>query len=161
MSATITPRVFTSTNAGTMSAAVTGIDYISADNATNSLANRQAHPVTANTNSFEKWMKFRCDVAPSTQCASFLVWGPGTSVTGATFYIGVTSSGVTPTASASSVATTDIATLTSSGAAQAVSGTLVNIGDLTQYFVLQMQTSSAISPGSIAQQVLNFQYTES
>ena len=160
MAATITVRVFTSTNAGTMSGAVTGIDYISADNATNSLANRQANPVAAGTNSYEKWIKWRCDAAPSTQCTSFKLWGPGTVVTGATFYAGTTATGATPVATASSTATTDISTLTSSGAAMAVTGTLVNIGDLTNYAVLQMQTTGSIAAGNIAQQTINYSYVE-
>jgi hypothetical protein len=143
-----------------MSGAVTGIDFISADNATNSLANRQANPVQAGANSFEKWMKFRCDVAPTTQCTSFKVWGPGTSATGLTVMAGTTATGVTPTASASSVATTDLSTLTSSGASLAITGTLVNVGDLTNYVVLQMQTAGTIAPGAIPQQTINYQYTE-
>ena len=56
MVATLTLRVYTSTAAGTESAAVTGIDLISADNATNTLGNRQTNPITVNTNSFVKWL---------------------------------------------------------------------------------------------------------
>jgi hypothetical protein len=47
MAATVTIRVYTGASAGTESSAVSGIDLISADNATNSLANRQANPITA------------------------------------------------------------------------------------------------------------------
>lgn len=161
MAATITPRVFTGTNAATMSGAVTGIDYISADNATNSLANRQANPVTAGANSYEKWMKFRCDAPPTTSCTTFKFWGPGSAVTGATFYAGTTASGATPVATNSSVATTDISTLTSSGAALSISGTLTTIGDLTAYLVLQMRTTGGISPGAIAQQSYSYSFIES
>ena len=43
MVASLSVRVYTGSSAGTESAVVTGIDFISADNATNSLANRQAN----------------------------------------------------------------------------------------------------------------------
>jgi hypothetical protein len=49
MAATVTIRVNTGAAAATESGAQTGIDLISADNATNSPANRSANPITASS----------------------------------------------------------------------------------------------------------------
>jgi len=107
MAASLSLRVYTSTNAATESGVVTGIDLISADNATNSLANRQANPITVNTNSFEKWLKLKVDTAPANGVTNFLIWGDGAVMTSTTLqfttnYI----TGTTPTTGASSIAST-------------------------------------------------------
>jgi len=71
MVATLTLRVYTGTNAGTESATVTGIDMISADNATNSLANRQANPISVGTKSYDKWLKLKLSTAPDNGVTNF------------------------------------------------------------------------------------------
>src|SRR6478752_9180401 len=77
--ATLSVRVTTGASPGSMSQAETGIDLESADNSTNSLANRQANPVTipAGTTSafsFEKWLKLAVDVAPANSVTNFKAW---------------------------------------------------------------------------------------
>ena len=59
MAAALSLRVYTGATAATESAAVTGIDFISADNATNSSGNRSSNPVTVGTNSFEKHLRLK------------------------------------------------------------------------------------------------------
>ena len=77
MVATLGLHVYTSTNAATESGVVTGIDLISADNATNSLGNRQSFPITVNTNSYEKWLKLKISAIPDNSVTNFLLWGDG------------------------------------------------------------------------------------
>ena len=64
MAASVSIRVCYGANAGTESAAVSGIDLISADNATNSTANRAAYPITAGESSYEKYIRAEVDTAP-------------------------------------------------------------------------------------------------
>src|SRR5512143_958837 len=70
----------------TVSDGVTGIDLISADNATNSLANRQANPITVGTNSYEKWIRLKITATPANYVQSFKVWFNSTVDTSTTLY---------------------------------------------------------------------------
>jgi hypothetical protein len=145
-----------------MSAAdVSGIDLISADNATNSSANRAANPITAGENSFEKWIKARVGAtAPDNYVKLFKVWGDGAVQAETTLKYGVTATGATPTASASSVATTDFANAVVGSKATWHDGELTAEGHLTDYLVLQLQTTPSAAAGNWTQETINYQYTE-
>lgn len=160
MAAAVSIRVYTSTNAATQSAAVTGIDFISADNATNSLANRQANPITAGNNSYEKWLKAYVDTAPDNAVANFLFWTDGTIDSNTTLYVGTTATGATPTASNSTVATTDATTYTSGGKLTWDSASYTAQDDTTDYLVLQLRTTGSASAGNWTQETLNYSYDE-
>ena len=77
MAASLSVRVYTGSAAGTESAVVTGIDLESADNATNTLANRQANPINVGGQSYEKWLKLKLDTAPANGVTNFKIWGDG------------------------------------------------------------------------------------
>lgn len=161
MAATVTLRVFTGTNAGTMSGAVSGIDLINADNTTNSLANRNAFPIPAGGRSYEKWIKARVDAAPANQITNFRAWSSGSTIPDATLYIGATASGATPTNATSTVATNDIADYTSGSRFNwDTASTLVNIGDLSRYLVLQLAIDAAHGPGNVPTQTVSFAFDE-
>jgi hypothetical protein len=107
MAASLSLRVYTSTNAATESGVVTGIDFISADNATNSLGNRQANPITVGTNSYEKWLKLKVDTAPANSVSNFKIWGDGGVMTSTTLnWTGSYITGTTPVATSSTIANT-------------------------------------------------------
>jgi len=74
MAASLSLRVYTGAGPSE-SAAVTGIDLISADNATSTLANRQANPITVGTASYEKWLKLKIDTSPANGVTNFKIWG--------------------------------------------------------------------------------------
>lgn len=160
MAATVTIRVYTSTNAATMSSAVTGIDFISDDNATNSLANRTANPITAGNRSYEKWLKARVDAAPDNSVSNFKFWTDGTVQTETTLYVGTTATGATPVSTSSSVATTDATTYTSGSKLTWHSGSLTGIGDATDYLVLQLSTTASAAAGNWTQETLSYSYDE-
>ena len=160
MAATVTIRVNTGTNAGTESGAVTGIDFISADNATNSLANRTANPITAGNRSYEKWVTARIDVAPDNQCNNFKFWTDGAVQSETTLYVGTTATGATPTASASSVATTDATTYTSGSKLTWHAGNLTSVGNTTDFLVLQLSTTASAAAGNWTQETLSYSYDE-
>jgi len=160
MAATVTIRVFTGSSAGTMSGAVTGIDLMSADGATNSTANRQANPITAGGRSYEKWLKARVDVAPDNYVNNFQLWGDGAVQQSTTLYLGKTQSGVTPTNSDSTVATNNwTGYLTGSRFAWHATN-MTGIGSLTDYAVFQLDVDSDAAAGNWTQETLNYSYDE-
>jgi len=161
MAATVTLRVNTGTSAGTQSGAVTGIDFISADNATNSLANRTTYPITAGGNrSYEKWLTLRVDVAPDNAVNNVKFWTDGGVQSNTTLYAGLTASGATPTDSNSTVATTDATTYTSGSKLTWHSGDLTAVGHVTQFLVLQLDAGASAAAGNWGQEVLNYSYDE-
>lgn len=161
MAATISIRVYTGTTAATESAAVTGIDFVSADNATNSLGNRQANPINAGANSFEKWLKAKVDAAPDNKVENWKFWTDGAMPTNTTLYAGTATSGATPTDANSTVATVDAATYTSGAKLTWDTAALTTLNAVTKYLVLQLRVASNAAPGNWGSETLNYSYDES
>ena len=161
MAATITIRVYTSTNAATESGAQTGIDLISADNATNSAANRAANPITAGQRSYEKWTKARVDVAPDNNVSNFELWGDGAVQSSTSLYVGKTDTGVTPTSNDSTVATNDWTQQTSGGKFAWHATNMTGIGSTTDYAVYQLDVDADAAAGNWTQETINYSYDES
>jgi len=160
MAATVTIRVNTGASAGTQSGAVSGIDFISADNATNSTTNRQTYPITAGGRSYEKWLTARVDVAPDNYVNNFQWWGDGGVQQSTALYIGKTAAGVTPTNSDSSVATNDwTGYLTGSRFAWHATN-LTGVGSVTDFAVFQLDVNSDATPGNWTQETLNYSFDE-
>jgi hypothetical protein len=161
MAATLTVRVNTGTSAGTQSDAVTGIDFISADNATNSLVNRQAYPIAAGgAPSYEKWLTLRVDVAPDNGVTNFEVWGDGAVDANTTLYAGVTGTAATPVNTTSSVATADFTDYTTGSRLTWDAASLTTVGDVTDFLVLQLVASASAEPGNWTQETIYYSYTE-
>jgi len=165
MAAEVSLRVNTGTDAGTESGSVSGIDFISADNATNSLANRQANPIVIPVSgqhySYEKWLTLKVDVAPDNEITNVLFWGPDGYPYGTEVYCGVTGSGATPTDSQSSVAT-DKAEVVAVESDKLTwdNGPLTSSGDTTDFLVLQLEITSDAGPGNWSQQTFMYSYDE-
>jgi len=160
MAATVTIRVNTGASAGTQSGAVSGIDLISADNATNSSANRQAYPITAGGKSYEKWLTARVDVAPDNYVNNFQWWGDGTVQQSTALYIGKTNSGVTPTSNDSTVATNDWTTYTSTSKFAWHATNMTGIGSVTDFAVFQLDVNADADAGDWTQETLNYSFDE-
>jgi len=161
MVATLTLRVYTGTNAGTESATVTGIDMISADNATNSLANRQANPISVGTKSYDKWLKLKLSTAPDNGVTNFLVWGDGAVASSTTLMVGANQiTGVTPVATTSSVATTTFAGYTSGNKLQWDATSYSATDDTTRYLVFQLVVDADANPGNWGQETVSFSFDE-
>lgn len=146
--ATTTLRVYTGTNAGNQSSAVTGIDLVSVDNAVNSAMNRSDNPVAPGTNSYEKWLRILVDNANDHALTDFWVERTGDLPDGVTVKMGVTDDPATPVTSTSSVATT---TMVAGRRYIFDADIYAATNDATRYLVLQAQTTSAAQPGSIEQ----------
>lgn len=167
MVASLTLRVYTSTGATTESAAVTGIDLISADNDTNSLANRQAYPITVGTRSYEKWIKLKVDTKPTTEVKNFRMWGDGSVTTSTALYFTAGyDTGITPTNGASTVATYAFTAFTSTSKATWDTTSYTNTNATTKYAVFQLSVDADCLPGywngtATGAETVNYSYEES
>lgn len=161
MAASLSFRVYTGSAAGTESGAVTGIDFISADNATNSLANRQANPITVNTNSYEKWLKMKVDTIPANGVTNFKAWGDGTVMTSTTLkWTGQYITGTTPTTASSTIASTTFTNFTAGNKLTWDTNSYTNTNATTQYLVMQLQVASDAAPGNWTQETVSVSYDE-
>lgn len=161
MVASLSLRVQTGAPAGTESAVVTGIDLISADNATNSLANRQANPITVGTNSYEKYVKLKVDTAPANAVTNFKIWGDGAVAANTTLmWAGAVASYAQPTASTSTVATTNFNTCTSGAKCTWDSASYSTLNSTTKYSVFQLQVGSGATPGNWPTETVSYSYDE-
>jgi hypothetical protein len=161
MAASLSVRVYTGSAAGTESAVVTGIDFISADNATNTLANRQANPITVGTNSYEKWLKLKIDTAPANGVTNFKIWGDGAVQTSTVLtWTGAYVTGVTPTATTSTYANTTFNNFTSGNKGTWDSASYSATNATTKYTVFQLQVGSDAGPGNWTQETINYSYDE-
>jgi hypothetical protein len=161
MAASLSVRVYTGTDAGTESAAVTGVDFISADNATNSLANRQANPINVGTVSYEKWLKLKVDTAPANGVTAFKVWGDGAVMTSTElFFTGQRITGVTPVNTTSSIANANFEGFTAGNKANWDTNSYTATNATTQYSVWQLQVDATAGPGNWTQETINYSYDE-
>ena len=161
MTASLSVRVYNGANAGTQSAAVTGIDFESADNATNSLANRQANPITVGTNSYEKWIKLYVDTAPANSVSNFQIWGGGVTQTSTTLnFTGNYVTGTTPTTGTSTIANVNFNGYTSGNKATWDTTSYSATGSTTKFAVFQLQVGADCGPGNWTQQTISYSYSE-
>ena len=143
-----------------------GIDFISADNCTNTSGNRTSNPITIPAAgfaySYEKWLKFElATTEPDTQVTNFQFWGGGSAPEAGVVldFYKVTNTGVTPAAATTNNGYTAVTDATA-GAKQAISGTLNTQGEATQFIVMMLEVSTGASQGNMAQQTYSYSYDE-
>jgi hypothetical protein len=148
----------------TVADSVTGIDLESADNGTNTLANRQANPITVGTNSYEKWIRLKITATPTNYVQSFKVWFNSTMDSSTTLYF-------TGERVAYQLGTTALSTIANALATSYTAGgtkanwdttqyTAANTGSYTKYLVLQLAVGATAGPGNWTQQTVNYSYDE-
>jgi hypothetical protein len=154
MSATITCRAMTGSGAGTQSGAQTAISLLSIDAAS---GDPDDEPIAPGSNSFERWLRFRVDAAPEVGVADFWVESAGELPDGVTIRFGVTDTGVTPKATTSTIATTELV-----AGRRYVWDTNIysDIGDTTRYLVLQGQVAADAADGPIDTQGITIGWRE-
>jgi len=160
MAASLSLRVYTSTGP-TESATKTGIDLISADNDTNSLANRQANPITVGTNSYEKWLKLKIDTAPANGVTNFKIWGDGGVDVSTTLKF--TSNYVTyqqGTTAASTVGNAVFTTYTANNKATWDTASYSATNATTRFVLFQLTVDSTANPGNWTQETISYSYDE-
>ena len=140
---------------------VTGIDLISADNALNTLANRQANPITVGTNSYEKWINLKITATPANYVQSFKVWFNETVDTSTTLnFTGAYVTYQQGVATTSTIADDDATGWTSNNKAVWDNDSYTDTNDVTKYLVLQLEVGADASPGNWTQQTVNYSYDE-
>lgn len=119
------------------------------------------------TYSFETWLRWKCTSAPTGSCTNFKFFSSANTQPDAptpaklTIYAGTTATGATPTDAASSVATAAVhSNYTEIGNALSIGGTISNIGDETNYLVLQLKVEYGADRGSMITQSFNLYYEE-
>jgi hypothetical protein len=147
-------RVFTGTNAATMSAAQTAVSLLSVDAATNDPA---SHQVAPGSNSFEKWVAVYIDAAAGTTYSNFWVECGSSAPASVTIKVGFADAGATPTAATSTVAKTTL----SPGRRYLWDDTVYDTtGQQTRFLVIQGQVAASASAGAIPQISLTFGWAQ-
>ena len=143
-----------------------GIDFITADNCTNTSGNRTTNPITIPSSgfaySYDKWLKFELGTTePDTQVTNFQFWGGGSAPEAGVVldYFRVTNTYVQPAQMTTNVGYAAVTTVTSD-AKQAVTGTLNSQGEATQYVVMMLEVSTGASQGNMGQQTYSYSYDE-
>ena len=143
-----------------------GIDFITADNCTNTDVNRTGNPITIPSSgfaySYEKWLKFELGTTePDTQVTNFKFWGGGSAPEAGVVldYYRVTDTGVTPALVDTNTAYTAV-TAATAGSKQAITGTLNTQGEATQFLVMMLEVSTGASQGNMSQQTYNYSFDE-
>ena len=161
MAAGISVRVYTGADANTESSAVSGIDLMSADGATNSLANRVANPIVAGQKSYEKWLKLYIDSAPDNQVDNQKIYSDSSVEASTHLYWGTTATGVTPTSADSAVATNDATSYTSGAQFTWDTNSLTGVGSKSGfYLVIQLDIDADAAAGNWTQETLTYSYDE-
>lgn len=156
--AVTTLRVFTGSGAATESAAQTGIDLISADNAVNSSGNRAAHEVAPGANAFEKYLKVKLDTANGHSLSNFWIERTGDLPDGVILKFGVSDTGATPTASMSTIATT---TMVEGRRYIWDVGSYDTNNDTTRFLVIQEQVALTAASGAIPTDTIQIGWSQS
>lgn len=147
----------------TVTDSVTGVDMISADNATNSLGNRQANPITVGTNSYEKWLRLKITATPANYVQSFKAWFNSTVDTSTTLnFTGAYVTYQQGTTATSTIANALATTYTSGNKAvwDVAQYTAAQLNAYTKYLVMQLQVAATAGPGNWTQQTVNYSYDE-
>ena len=155
MAATLTLRVYTGTNAGTESAAQTGIALMDIDSASNAPV---ANDIAKGANSYEKWLRIKMDDVDGDSFTNFWIERSGDLPDGVTVKMGVTDSPSTPVAATSSIATT---TMADSRRYIFDTNSYDVDNDTTRYVVLQAVVAADAVSGNIEQQVFTVGYSQS
>lgn len=119
-------------------------------------------PEVSTVYSYECWLFFRCDVAPSTRCYNFKIWTAQALQTGQNITINTTnvSAYIPPVNSQSANGTRANLTNYTSGSKLDITGELVNVGDISGYMVFQLEVASTASPGTYESYTTYYQYDE-
>jgi len=160
MAASLSLRVYTGAGP-TESGAQTGIDLATADNATNTLANRQAFPIAVGTRSYEKWLKLKLDTAPANGVTNFKIWGDGAVQTSTTlFYTGNYVTYQVGTTAASTIANSTFTNFTTDNKATWDTASYSATNATTKFVVFQLSVASDSAPGNWTQETVSYSYDE-
>ena len=119
-------------------------------------------PETGVEYSYEVWLCFRCDTAPSQYCKNFKIWGDGNSLDGMKITINTSTiwDWQPPVNTKSNAGTRDdFANYTSSNKLP-IAGELKKVGDKTSWMVFQLEVYPQAEQGSYSDFTVYYQYDE-
>lgn len=150
MTAQLSVRVCSGPGAGTESASVPGLAWMDIDSA---VIDPDANPITPGQNSYEKWLRLALDAADGQVVSGFWVERTGVLPDGVTLKVGITSTGATPTAAASTVATETM----HEGRRYFFDGQSYDAdGARTTFVVVQEQVAASAPSGQVDTQAVQF-----
>lgn len=112
--------------------------------------------------SYEVWLAFRCDVAPSSYVNNFKIWTLESLGTGQNITINssAVSSYATPSAAESVQGSRADITDYNAGNKLSIAGTLNNVADLTDFMVFQLEIVSTVTTGVYTGFTILYEYDE-
>lgn len=171
MVATLGLFTYSGTNGATESAsAVTGISFFGTTATAadlNTLAARQADPITVGSNSVDKQLRLKITVAPANGVTNFKFWtdGSGTANVGLRAKV-IGTGGATPGTGGATPGTgalasdADAYTYTSGAKLTWDSASYSVVGNVTKALQLQLQPTASATAGNWPQETLNYSYDE-
>lgn len=120
-------------------------------------------PAAGTNYSYEAWIRFKVTVAPDNECTNFQIWDDGVALdTGVDITVNtdVVNSYATPVDTVSARGTRDSISNHGSGAKIDVAGSLIGMGDKTDFSVFQEAILQTASPGDITAKTINYSYDE-
>lgn len=145
---------------------VTDLAALSADIPTSTPESRSANPVrrpgSGSQFSYEIWFRFRVKTAPSIKVSDLRVWGPNAQpATGVKVWLKTVADYATPVIPESSSGFTRQDTnYISEATGLAVSGDLVEVGDVSDFVVMLVEVDPAASTGELPAFSLSYSYME-
>ena len=151
MTASLSLRVYTGTNAATESTAQTAITLTNTD----SLG---SGGIVAGQYSYERWLRLRIDTPPDNGVTNFWLQNEGTLPANVMLRFGITDLPATPVNTQSQIATME---LTPGRHFIFDVNTYTTTGEHTRYIVLQEQVLVGAPSGALPQQTPSFGWSES
>lgn len=150
----VTLRVYTGTGAATESSPQSAIALMDIDAAT---VDPTHNEIAVPGYSYEKWLRVKIDTPAGATFSGFWIERTGDLPDGVVIKLGIASTGATPVAIRSTVATKTMATGQQYFFDTASYDTA---GDKTSYVVLQAQVAAGAASGNIDQQVFTVGYSQ-
>lgn len=169
MVATFEWKVYTGTSAGTENPATGSADHLNFHNddtygtSTDYQTKQIVVPSSGTTYSYERWLRGKWS-GTFNEISNIKFWKSSGTLSDANLSInaGTTTTGATPTSSASSIATSSVPTTEGTALDLTPSGNITSSPGYSIYAVMQLEVPSTVTtPGDIGVQTFTMQYDES
>jgi hypothetical protein len=138
------------------------IRFKNADNATVDTSNRMVVPGSGSDFSFEKWLRFQVDVAPSVDLQNLKFYTDGSNGfgTGINLYAKAVTTFATPAEATATTGYADAFTYTSAAPLSLGAGPFTSTGEKGDHCVLMLKVDPTAAPGLLSTETLTFSYDE-
>ena len=138
------------------------VRFKNADNATVDTNNPMVIPTAGVDYSYEKWLRLKVTVAPSTYLENLKFYTDGANGfgTGVLLYAKAVTTFATPAEATSAAGYTDAFTYTSGAALDLGTATVTGTGEKGDHAVMMMTVASTASPGTLTAETGTFSYDE-